>query len=236
MIKVEFSGHGHYGICTIVNKKELPAIADVLTKQKTKETWHNPGFESEYCTNYSIGFNQSLRSFDLPNDDSEEIRFGWNPRSIETSMETHGHLTRTQELISGFKKENPDGMWLESFVGVANSGWLVGANFSSEVWDVIESSVFREQLPAINEDIQKWWEDQSWTRQRSQYTTVFNGRDGPTVQVYQPAGNGLWIAGSRNSSDPYQITDHNTDTGFLALGHIVSLCTILKHCKQIAGK
>ncbi|MEX0910327.1 MAG: hypothetical protein WDZ73_01060 [Candidatus Paceibacterota bacterium] len=210
-------------------KADLPAMVEFLQKRKD---WENPEFEPYK----PIGFDGSLTTLDLEDGQSEEICWGWNPRRIENSMESHTLLSQMHKMLNR-KVKNPGGMWLEGVAcAMSSRGWAVGANFSPAVWNIIESQAFQEWLPTINENIQKWWEDQTWSRQRAQYTTVFDGRDGPTLQVYQPAGNGLWICGCRNDSysQQYQITDHNTDTPLLALGHVVSLCTILKFCRQIA--
>jgi hypothetical protein len=128
------------------------------------------------------------------------------------------------------------GINLEVDSGRATNGWYVGANFGAGVWDIIESPKFTPLLPKINADIRKWWEDQSGRKEWAQYTTVFDGKDGLTLQVYQPGSKGLWIAGSRNSCNScglYQLVDHNTDSWRDAIAHVLSLSIVLKYCREL---
>ena len=151
MIKVEFSGFGHYGICTIIPRNELQVIVDDQRNKQNKLDklgWYNPTFE----LHQPIGFDRALHDLGLGIDDSDEVRFGWTPSRIGDSIESHSYLTRVYErLYPDLKKErlNRPGLWLEVFSNAAPTGWLVRASFSIDVWNIIESPAFQDRLPEL---------------------------------------------------------------------------------------
>lgn len=229
LARTEFSGLGHYGVCTIIGSESTEELSKILSRILPEGAWRNPEFE-EY---HSLGYDDSLRQIESKN--AGEMVLSWDPRKT-SSIKSAGKITSIIHMLLLRPNEvlaRDTGMNMEIHAGQSDDHWFVFANFSPKVWDVIESERFNEILPAINSDIERWWDDQTGRKHTSKYVTVFDGRDGPTLQVYQPDGSGLWVSGSRKINDGYQIHDHNTDTGFQAMSHVIALCTILKHVRTL---
>lgn len=234
-IRVEFSGYGHYGICTILDRQDLISIIDEIRGlEQYQDSWANLDYP-DYL-NRPTGFDSALWPIPADHHSLEaNVRLGWRPGKLGAAIRSHQliwHMASSRGMQASQPELGESNLYL--IAGPTANGWFVQASFGNPIWDVIERSDFIGLLPQINADIRSWCEDQSGTREDGQYTTVFTGRDGPTLQVYQPDGDGLWIVGSRqhSNSSGYQLTDHNTDCATHATAHIVSLCTILKYCRR----
>lgn len=238
--RVELSGLGHYGVCTIISNPDFKKAIELL--KKYQEKLQKLGKEEDWqldINSYSrFGLDRCMNF--LENDlEAPEIKIGWNPKKIYQAIETHCHLARKASFGSSFEEtRNLSGDFLEVMASHCENGWFVAANFGTDIWDVIENPAFRKLLPQINSNIQKWWQDMYGSKMDGQYSTVFNGRCGLVLQVYQPLGNGLWIAGDRqfDGCSDYQFTSHNTDTSQQAFSHILSLCIILKYCREFIAQ
>jgi hypothetical protein len=208
LIRTEMSGVGHYGICTIVPRDGLEKLLVLFSGLPISESWENLDFDPWK----PMGFGGSLRVLDK--DPLEpEIKLAWSPGILSNAMVSHSLLMRGKET---FGEEVKNSGALEVYLAKTSSGWCLQADFGDDIWDVIECPEFTEVLPKINAEIRFWWEDQSGMPRPGQYATVFDGQCGPTLQVYQPRGDGLWVAGSRNrrtgGCSQRQLTDHNTDS------------------------
>ncbi len=243
-IRTEFSGVGNYGICFIMQRAYFDRLLKVVKESNLKKEWENIDLDGPGSL---LGIGGALVLLDRYGEEKSEVKIGMVPRAIEDAVESasilfgaDSHCEAVDETKSGKPSEQP--LVPEASLAVrfarATNGWCVRADFTAAVWNVIESLSMNDLLPAINADQRKWWEDQSGLATPAQYTTVFTGRRGRTIQVYQPKGNGLLIAGSRQTDglSESQITDRHTDTAYLAFGHIISLCTILKHCRLFLGE
>lgn len=234
-IRVEFSGYGHYGICTILDRQDLISIIDEIRGlEQYQDAWANLDYP-DYL-NRPMGFDSALWPIHA---DSlclgPDVRLAWRPGKIGAAIRSYQllyQIARSRGMQASQADMGERNLYL--IAGPATDNWFVQASFGHQIWDVIERPDFSDLLPVINADIRCWCEDQSGTLELGRYTTVFAGRDGLTLQVHQPDGNGLWIVGSRrhSNSSGYQLTDHNTDCASHAMAHIVSLCTILKHCRR----
>lgn len=232
--RVEFSGCGHYGVCTIIARDDLPKFSEMLLKTPLAKDWYNP----ELDIWPPVGFDNALSILNK-NIEDPEVKLAWNPRKMTESMRSHYLLMKIAKY--GLPKSDIDlpGANLEVSTVETHNGWGVHANLSAAAWDEIEKPEFQEIVPQISRDIRNWWEDQTGHEERAQYLTVRKGKDGVVLMVYQPCGNGLWIDGCRHvpiGVGEHQFHDHNTDTAFQALGHVVSLCTVLKYCRAAINK
>ncbi|MFA6081862.1 MAG: hypothetical protein WC773_00390 [Patescibacteria group bacterium] len=137
-------------------------------------------------------------------------------------------------LVGQYEMARPNNAGLQVDINEITRGYRVAANFDPVVWDVIEHAGFKGLLPAINTHIRHWFEEFADGREDGQYTTVFNGKDGPTLMFYPPStSRGVWISGSREPGiDGHQLYDHNTDGALDVMGHLVALCTVLDHCRK----
>lgn len=236
--RVELSGLGHYCVCTIVSAKDLEKASKFLQTSIVVEQEKNKRWHLDLGRYHPFGLEGSMCFLDKDLD-VEEIKIGWYPGRLRDAMITHYYLSRAISFDSDVS-DSPalSGDFLEVMASQSSQGWCVGANFGNDIWDVIENPIFSDLLPQINADIRNWWQDDSGSEMLGQYTTVFNGREGLTLQVYQPTGNGLWIVGSRKIDGcyGYQFMDHNTDTSHQAFAHILSLCIILKHCRDFIAQ
>jgi len=225
LIRTELSGVGHYGVCTVVFRDDLEKLLALLSSSPVSEGWEN--FELDPWK--PMGFNGSFQI--LTKDQAEpEIKLAWYPGRLSDALVSHGLLMRG---MASFTEKGKSPRALEVFSAKTSSDWHLQADFGDDIWDVIESSDFAKILPKINAEIRSWWEDQSGVPELGQYTIVFGGRNGPTLQVYQPRGSGLWICGSRHGGSSHQLTDHNTDSSRDCFAHVLSLCMILKHCRAV---
>ncbi len=232
---VELSGLGHYGVCTIVPPDLLRALRDMI-----ENSAHAAKFKSSISETGPFGVDEALRP-NFYGDKEEALKVIWIPGKLEGAMLSHEILRQCASLLEPQSPLPVDDKTLTLEVAVGRSGsdgWYVHARFSAPVWDVIEGPFFPEILPHINREIRDWWEDYNGWRGKRECTTLFKGRDGPTLQIYQSSGNGLWIAGSRKDRElgqEFQFYDHNTDYHAQAFAHIIGLCFVLKHCRQSVG-
>lgn len=242
--RVELSGLGYYGVCTVISRKDLEHAVELLKKRQERlleqgkdkeEDWGNLDLNLWH----PFGLDRSMR-FLTKEPDAPEVKLGWNPNSLPQAMETHYFLATKASVGTSFEeKRDLTGDFLDiSASPSSGQGWFVRANFGDVIWDVIENPAFPEMLPQINSDIQKWWQDMYGSEMSAQYATRPLGRNGPVLSIYQPIGSGLWIAGDRQIEglSGYQLHDHNTDTGYQAFAHVLSLCIILKHCRDFIAK
>jgi hypothetical protein len=237
MIRTEFSGLGHYGVCTILPHQDFDRLVRLVGRMLAeirRGEWENADVGPSSIG--TTGIERCFRLLPTPND--TEICLGWVPNKLEWALHSLGLLMEAASYEARDKKQfpahNPE-LTLEVCPTRSTNGWLVRANLSDQVWEVIEGPVFPALLPRINSFIQKWQEDQTGQQSFSEYTTLFGGRDGPTLQIYQPVSNGLWIVGCRTRDQVcsgWQFTDHNTDTARQAFAHIISLCAVLHYCRE----
>ncbi len=228
---VELSGVGPHGVCTVVSEEALADLIENIGKRIPRTmpgNWTNPELERSN----PMGISESLSILDPT--ETGSLKLCWDPLKLAEAMISHNLLMWSQAVLEEQKNRPLFQLGLELEVG-RSTGWYVHANFGSEVWERIKTSDFVASLPRINREIRTWWEDQTGRTQWGQYTTLFEGVDGLTLQVLQPSGGGgLWIAGAQEkSSSGYELHDHNTDTFSQAFAHIYSLCTILKYCRKI---
>lgn len=232
-IRTELSGVGNYVVCSIIDRALLENIIQKF-RQALKLDRHDPELD-KWCNLdlerfRSFGLNDSLY-VETKDDNDPVVRLLWRPDRLADALKSIGWLMKLASFIGTRPNTAVQGDGLEVYPIRSDNGWTVYANFGGSIWDIIEDQEFQEQLPQINADIRKWWEDHNGEVTLGQYTTVFRGKDGPTLQVYQPSGSGLWICGCRLSNYEYQFVDHNTDHYVQAFSHVISLCIILKHCR-----
>lgn len=239
LVRTELAGYGHYVVCTIIPRVILEKVVELLLVSSLAKDWENKEFDHSAPTGCT-GFGNSLY-IETKDESDPEVKLIWYPHRLAKALDSAWLLQKIAYVLKydnpSWKSLNPGLMSLEVSAGESSGpGWFARANFSEAVWDVIESPSFPGLIPAINRDIQNWWEDQRGCRVRGQYLTFFQGRDGPTIHVYQPDGNGLWIEGSRQTNTDYQLCDHNTDCFRHAFIHVLSLCIVLDHCRRAVNK
>lgn len=238
MSYTEFSGYGEYALCTIIHREAFSKAISFLVEQGPKlgiEPWSDEVIDAPWRR---CGSNDCLhRLQDLEKGKEDFVYLGWNPRKVEDTVKSISQLFFALRVID--EQQFPlfdclENAALQVTVSYTSGGYAVRADFTPAVWNVIEEGHFEKALlPAINQDLRRWFEEGDNCSKPGQYGTVFDGKNGLTLSFYQPTGNGLWIAGSRSSMDQvHQLTDHNTDHAIEALGHIIALCIVLKHCRQ----
>jgi len=239
-IFVEHSGHGRYGLCTLLPADQL---GEVL--KKTSEYWGKVKRENERAWGQphdldmlgGIGIGESLWLTKNYNQHYKEgiVRLTWQPTSVHLALLTHGLIN---QLFGGYSSEDSVAEdELALFVNQTDSGWHVQADFGPKIWDVIEHPDFGEKvLPGVNYDMQMWWEDRTNRRAKHEMITVFKGRTGQVLQVYHDEGNGLWIAGSRQPDFAHQLCDHNTDAAYQAHAHVIAMMLVHKACREVLAK
>lgn len=235
IIRTELSGLGHYGVCSIIPRSAVPGLISTIQnfhEDVRQGTWENPDFDTNPWR--PTGLDGSFHV--LQNESENEIRLCWRPNKLRGCLHSLQllHLTNP-EVSSAADKPTLQDQILEIAVDSLDPEWGISANFGDPIWGVIEQETFEQSiLPAINVEIRSWWEDLANSPQQGEYGTVFNGKDGLTLQIYQPCGDGLWISGSRGDRcSKYQLNDHNTDTALQAFAHVLSLCFVLKHCRAV---
>lgn len=197
--------------------------------------WTKPDFDTDPWGRTGLG--ESFECLDRDNN-SEEIRLGWIPSKIEralVSLELLGLCNVFDPEKKSRKERMPTEAILEVSVGQGTRGWHVNANLGDPVWEVIKSNYFSSELmPIVRQRLRRLWED--WYGSDHQYgmsnTMVFDGNSGKVLQIYHPVGNGLWIVGSQEATNDYQLIDHNTDSYRDAFAHIYGLCVVLDECRK----
>lgn len=234
-IRVELSGLGHYGICTIMPRALFQQCAAMIDRSAFSKDWY---YSSDHH-NLRSGINGSLRLLN-PYQATEEVRLGWLPNRLADASRSHGQLMMVARAISADEEIDFDngktGRDLVVDCGIGASGWYNKANFGDEVWDVIEGPLFPDLLAGdISTAVGLWYEDHRGIEKRRPTGTLFEGRDGLTLQLDQDASHGTWIVGQRKTHflADHQFHDHNTDCLEDVLGHIFSLCTVLKYCRAV---
>ncbi|MBP9855936.1 MAG: hypothetical protein KBC48_01335 [Candidatus Pacebacteria bacterium] len=223
-ITTEFSGIGNYGVCTIIPRDILENSMDMLQKSSRGENWEN--FDLNHYR--PLGIKNCFRI--ISEQDEFKVKLSWLSHHLADALRSHGLLMLcAAELMT----KDRSGAGLEIHSAQISNGWCLQANLGDQIWDVMESPKISEILPQINSEIRTWWEDQEGVARHGQYAIIFSGKDGLTLQINQPTGNGVWVAGSRKSDNTNQITDHNTDTSFQCFAHVLSLCVVLKHCRKV---
>lgn len=240
IITTELSGRGHYGVCSVLPRSSVPDLMERMGKFRSeiKEkygSWTKTNFDVDPWGR--TGLEGSLFCLDTTGE-NEEIRLGYVPSKFDlafTSLELLNLCNDLEKQRDSRKERMPSEAILEVYVGRCSHGWGVKANFGDPVWDVIESDHFAtELLPVVKLRLQQLWED--WTgndfRHSMSNTFVRDGVSSRGIQIYHPMGNGLWIEGSRNTYNSYQLIDHNTDTPRDAFAHIYALCVVLDLCRK----
>lgn len=229
----KLSGLGHYCLCSVLSFDLLYRAMELISRSPDFGRWKN----LEVDVWHPFGLDGAFRY--VHEGPEKEAVLGWDPRDPENAMLSHHLLAKCLSVIKAGESTGEDnadekGMSLEVYPGKTSDGWFVQANLSDAVWDVIEGPVFVKIVDKINGDICRWWEDQNGRSESGRYVILFDGKDGPTLQINQPGSGGTWIVGSRlsNNTSGYQFSDHNTDWYLQALSHIVSLCFVLDHCKK----
>jgi hypothetical protein len=237
----EFSGYGRYGICTYVHSQALTRAVAWLAENDRTEKNANTIWDKDIVTDsrIRIGNNECLHRLERKEEDQEQemLCLGWN---LQNGADSFDSISRLLHILWVMQESAPSIARSRDFMGLTvhitrtTNGYGVGANFSEAVWELIESPFYmfeQIELPLINREIQCAFEEKVNKPVPGQYATIFEGRDGATLQILQPHGSGVWIAGSHKKAFEYQLTDHNTDTSLQALMHVIGLCTVLKYCR-----
>jgi hypothetical protein len=188
-----------------------------------------------------IGNNECLHRLERKEEDQEQemLCLGWN---LQNGADSFDSISRLLHILWVMQESAPSIARSRDFMGLTvhitrtTNGYGVGANFSEAVWELIESPFYmfeQIELPLINREIQCAFEEKVNKPVPGQYATIFEGRDGATLQILQPHGSGVWIAGSHKKAFEYQLTDHNTDTSLQALMHVIGLCTVRTHARRL---
>jgi hypothetical protein len=236
--QTEFSGYGNFGVCTFVHKQAFEKALEWLSSGDARlkiEPW-DP--EILYDPWKRSGIGQCARRLQEREKERGDIYcLGWNPLKNAECIRSMAQLSFILRQVGEEPFPIPEWLGLSMSISSHPNGYAMGADFTDATWDVIESGSFSETvLSSINRDIRCWFEERVNYPVEGQYGSLFRGLDGPTLQIYQPSSNGVWISGSRKcGAGSHQLTDHNTDTPDDAMGHVIGLCTVLKHCRECAA-
>jgi|GEM_PF-5540334 len=223
-ILTERSVFGHHGVWSLV---PFEVLREFQKRASVFAEWESPNFLDD--RRMRTGVSHSLINYGY--DDGPMVRLGWHPQHLADAMKSISILDRFA-LRKGESFTEPA---LEILAHPTPNGWVVKANFGDPVWDVIESERFAHDLSQINKKIKTFWEDATNKDESAQFASMSVGINGPTLQVYHPGSQGLWIAGARNHSGvgSFQMCDHNTVSAEDAFAHIYALCVILEHCRTL---
>lgn len=230
----QFSGYGYANICTYLPEAVFGATYAKITELEPDNgsTWATSEFDLR--AGY-LGYDRSLRRLE-GKESAGNVCLGWRPGAVASAIKSIAKLTK----ISSCFFDNPYEVTLETdlpCLGISvRNECDINADLEDGIWDEIERESFSsELLPAINADYRVWLEDNdNYPCLGCRPITVSGNEGNIQFQVYQPLGNGLWISGSRTTPSRFdhQLSDHNTDTYYEAMYHVVGLCFVLKHCRQ----
>lgn len=232
--------HDDDGICSVIPAHLVPTIKErlplIIPKLGNTATWRFLASDSwvglDFDKDNRTGLDQSLICLNQPNYGEEpgDIQLGWDPGKIESAMQSLNILDVC--LPYSERSRRPDSADLVVSISMRERGWNVLANFGEPIWDVIEQPFFVELLPEINVDLRRFWEVQSGRERPGQYTTVFDGLHGKTIQVCLPSTNCPTLSGSRNHTGEYQMRNEYADSVRDAHTLVFSLGLILNSCRQ----
>lgn len=222
-IRTELSEVGRSVVQTVIDRGVLEGVTGFLIDSPKTQEWCYPEMDMP-TTGVKLAF------WHDPGDD--EVKLIWRPGLMLEALRSQSLLMSYRPLgLSTCDHSKTSEVALEVYP-VCGQDFRVWANFSPRAWDLIESQEFLECLPAINRELQLWWEDQVGVSKAGyQMVNVFEGRTGTNLMVYQPVGSGLWISGNRDQNP--QVVDHNTATTQEAFAHVLSLCLVLKSLREM---
>lgn len=230
-IVTELSGYGVGGLCSRVseeaflraNEEILPRRQDIGQGWCGSLNWQSgrAGYFGSLCR---------LEAMETPG----TVCLGWNPNS-QYAFDSIKRLQWALEYLKGesLSIDRQDGLPCMSISLV--SGFDVCADLETEVWDIVESGEFATVLvPLINRDIQLWYENLTNRPCSHVALAALLGPSETHIQIKHPDLDGILIGGGRNpKGNSHQLTDHNTDTLAQAIDHVVSLCYLLKRCREV---